>query len=124
MLSSAATFTAITVLAYIYLDSSAASLVMTALLPLATVPVIIRTMMFVDSTKESGAILEESNHVIFFAFVCMDKSTLHLLLQMMFESILSIRTVVSFSLQKKLMQVYTNALTPYKRYMLHMISVI
>ena len=124
MLSSAASFTAITVLAYIYLDSSAASLVMTALLPLATVPVIIRTMMSVDSTKESGAILGESNHVIFFAFVCMDKSTLHLLLQMMFESILSIRTVVSFSLQKKLMQVYTNALTPYKRYMLHMISVI
>ncbi|XP_065884220.1 ATP-dependent translocase ABCB1-like [Dysidea avara] len=95
MLSSAVTFTAITVLAYIYLDSSAASLVMTALLPLATVPVIIRAMMSVDSTKESGAILEESNH-------------------MMFESILSIRTVVSFSLQKKLMQVYTNALTPYK----------
>ena len=64
MISTLASFTTITVLAFIYLDSSAASLVMTALVPLATVPLMIRTAKSVDNVKESGTILEESNHVI------------------------------------------------------------
>ena len=64
MISTLASFTTITILAFIYLDYSAASLVMTALVPLATVPLMIRTAKSVDNVKESGTILEESNHVI------------------------------------------------------------
>jgi len=65
MISTVASYITITVLAFIYLDSSAASLVMTALLPLATVPMMIRAAVTVDNIKNKGAILEETNHVIY-----------------------------------------------------------
>jgi len=64
IVATTASYFIVTVLAFNYLDSSAASLVMTALLPLATVPLILKTMVTVDETAESGARLEESNHVI------------------------------------------------------------
>ncbi|XP_065884365.1 ATP-dependent translocase ABCB1-like isoform X2 [Dysidea avara] len=92
MIAVTADFVVVAILTFIYLDPSAASLIMTALLPLATVPIIVKTMLSVKTFNNVKLAIEESNHV-------------------MFESIVHIHTVKSFSLQKTLIQIFANHLT-------------
>ena len=63
MISSISQLTTITILAFIYLDDSAASLIMVTLLPLATVPVIIRSSVSIKTADETEISNEEANHV-------------------------------------------------------------
>ena len=63
MISSSGTFVCITILTFIYLDPTAASIVMVTLLPLALSPVIIRSMLSLDITNSVQLSREESNHV-------------------------------------------------------------
>ena len=69
MISSTFVYCTIATLSFIYLDASAASLLMTALFMLATVPLITRTMLSVDTFNNTRIALEESNHVICSFFV-------------------------------------------------------
>ena len=63
MISSSGMFVCITILTFIYLNPTAASIVIVTLLPLALSPVIIRSMLSLDITNSVQLSREESNHV-------------------------------------------------------------
>ena len=71
MIAATTNFIVVTILAFIYLEPSAASLVMTALLPLATVPIIVKTMLSIDTFNNVKLAIEESNHVMYCVFTCL-----------------------------------------------------
>ena len=63
MISSSGMFVTITIVTFIYLDDSAASIIMVTLLPIALSPVIIRSTLSLDISKDVQLSREESNHV-------------------------------------------------------------
>ena len=63
MISSSGMFVTITILTFIYLDATAASIIMVTLLPIALSPVIIRSMLSLDISEDVQLSREESNHV-------------------------------------------------------------
>ena len=71
MIAVTADFVVVAILTFIYLDPSAASLIMTALLPLATVPIIVKTMLSVKTFNNVKLAIEESNHVMYCIFTCL-----------------------------------------------------
>lgn len=114
MISTVAQFLCITFLTYVYLDAFAASIISVTLLPLATVPLILRSSSSLDIAKEVQLSNEESNHVCTGGIVkC--KSCRHcehgVPSQVMFESILHIRTVTSFNLQNRFVEFFQSLLS-------------
>lgn len=65
MISSSGMFVNITILTFIHLDASAASIIIVTLLPLALFPVIIRSTLSLDITEDVQMSREESNHVCY-----------------------------------------------------------
>ena len=51
------------ILSYVYLDATASSIIMVTLLPLATVPVLIRSSISKNVADEAELSNEQSNHV-------------------------------------------------------------
>ena len=62
-------FTCMTVLAYVFLDATAASIILVTLLPLATVPILVRSSLSIRVSDEADLSNKESNHVCM--YVCM-----------------------------------------------------
>ena len=66
-----------TVLAYVFLDATAASIIMVTLLPLATVPVLVRSSLSIRTSDEAESSNSESNHVrVYDMYVASHLSTL------------------------------------------------
>ena len=57
------TFTGALILSYVYLDASAASIIMVTLLPLGAVPTLIRSSFSISMADETTLSNEEANHV-------------------------------------------------------------
>ena len=64
-------YTLVTLLLYIYLDATAASIIMVTLLPLATVPILIRSSLSIKVSDEADSSNEQSNHVCMHSYICM-----------------------------------------------------
>ena len=73
-------YTLVTLLLYIYLDATAASIIMVTLLPLATVPILIRSSLSIKVSDEADSSNEQSNHVCMHSYVCMYVSKFIILL--------------------------------------------
>ena len=56
-------YTLVTLLSYVYLNSTAASIIIVTLLPLATVPILIRSSLSIRVSDEKDLSNEQSNHV-------------------------------------------------------------
>ena len=69
LVSTVGIFTCVTVLAYIYLDDWAASLIMVTLLPLATVPIFIRSSLSIKAADDAESSNERSNHVCIYNYM-------------------------------------------------------
>ena len=63
MISTIGGYSLVTLLAYIFLNATAASLIIVTLLPLATVPVLIRSSLSIRVSDEADLSNEQSNHV-------------------------------------------------------------
>lgn len=63
MISSAGLYVCATILTFIYLDPSAAAIIIVTLLPLALSPVILRSTMSLGIARNVQTSREESNHV-------------------------------------------------------------
>ena len=63
MISSSGMFVTITILTFIYLDASAASIIMVMLLPIALSRVVIRSTLSLDISEDVQLSRKESNHV-------------------------------------------------------------
>ena len=57
------TFMGVLILSYVYLDATAASIIMVTLLPLAAVPTLIRSSLSISLADETALSNEEANHV-------------------------------------------------------------
>ena len=102
----------VTTLTFIYVDSKAASLVMTPLLMLITIPLTKKTLLSIDVDDATKNALEESYHVICYCWYTYCNCYAF---QVMLESITHIQTVKSFSLQKPLVEILTGYLVSTSR---------
>ena len=64
------TYSSVMILSYIHLNSTAASILLVTLLPLATVPIIIRSSLSVKLSDEADISNEQSNHVRMYVYSC------------------------------------------------------
>ena len=63
MIVTVGAYSLVTLLAYIFLNSTAASLIIVTLLPLATVPVLLKSSLSIRVSDEADLSNEQSNHV-------------------------------------------------------------
>ena len=63
MIATVGAYSLVTLLAYIFLNSTAASLIIVTLLPLATVPVLLKSSLSIRVSDEADLSNEQSNHV-------------------------------------------------------------
>ena len=63
MITTVGAYSLVMLLAYIFLNSTAASLIIVTLLPLATVPVLLKSSLSIRVSDEADLSNEQSNHV-------------------------------------------------------------
>ena len=76
IISAVGSYTLVTLLSYVYLDSTAASIIIVTLLPLATVPILIRSSLSIKVSDEEDLSNEQSNHVRIYVYLL----SIHILL--------------------------------------------
>ena len=70
MFATTGAYSLVTLSAYIFLNSTAASLIVVTLLPLATVPVLLKSSLSIRVSDEANLSNEQSNHVRTYIHMC------------------------------------------------------